>query len=149
MALTALLGSLSIFAKTNMSALRKKSLAITSYLEELLDALLAKPGFSDLFEIITPSNPEERGAQLSVKLKPHLLDGVMKELEEAGVVLDERKPDVIRVAPAPLYNTYTEVYDFVHIFGEALMKANTAKQNGEESILPSGGKEDKGWSKIK
>ena len=150
LALTALLGSLSIFAKTDMSALRKKSLALTSYLEELLDALLTESSLSHLFKIITPPNPKERGAQLSIKLKPNLLDGVLQQLEIAGVVLDERKPDVIRVAPAPLYNTYTEVYDFVQIFGAALLKAEAmrAAERSEKSSMIKGGEGQKGWSQI-
>ena len=53
----------------------------------------------------------------------------MRELEERGVVLDERKPDVIRVAPAPLYNTFTDVFDFVTVLYEALDTAIAEKGN--------------------
>lgn len=125
LALTAVLASLEVFSLTSMSALRTKSIALTKYLQDLLlqpSSSIGNDHISRLYEIITPSNPVERGAQLSVRLKSGLLEGVMELLEEAGVVVDARKPDVVRVAPAPLYNTYTEIWDFVHIFKDACEK---------------------------
>lgn len=103
-----------------MTELRKKSLSLTGYLEYLL---LADSEKSRLFRIITPADPAARGAQLSLLLKPGLLDRVAKNLEDAGIVCDKRQPDVVRVAPAPLYNTYTEVWEFVQVFKKALEKA--------------------------
>jgi kynureninase len=100
-----------------MADIRKKSVNLTAYLEFLL---LSGP--SDAFKIITPSDPEARGTQLSVLLKPGRLDTLMDMLEDAGITIDKRKPDVIRVAPMPLYNTYEEVWRFVQIFNEALAK---------------------------
>ena len=126
LAVTALLASLEIFALTSMSAIRTKSMALTKYLEDLLlepSSELTEDDHSKLFKIITPSNPAERGAQLSLQLSPGLLEGVLEILEDAGVVVDERKPDVVRVAPAPLYNTYCEVWDFVQIFRDACRQA--------------------------
>ena len=67
--------------------------------------------------------PAERGAQLSVMLKPRMLDSVLHHLEKEGAVVDERKPDVLRIAPAPLYNTFRDVHDFIGIFHEACGKA--------------------------
>ena len=97
-----------------MRLIAEKSKDLTGYLEDLLlqeaDAGKARP-----WRIITPRSPEKRGSQLSIQLSPGLLDAVMKGLNAAGVVVDERKPDVIRVAPAPLYNSYTEVWEFVQI----------------------------------
>lgn len=90
---------------------------MTGYLETLLRCI---PTALKAFTILTPSDPAARGAQLSLKLHPGLLDRVMEVLEEQGIVLDERKPDVIRVAPAPLYNTFTDVFDFIEAFKEAL-----------------------------
>ncbi|KAL3490572.1 pyridoxal phosphate-dependent transferase [Aspergillus germanicus] len=121
--LNAVAASLELFNRTSMAEIRQKSLKITGYLEHLLmkyplDGLIKRP-----FSIITPSNPSERGAQLSLRLAPGLLDKVLEELEEHAVVIDERKPDVIRVAPAPLYNTYEEVWQFCQIFLEACKKA--------------------------
>ncbi|KAJ5408053.1 hypothetical protein N7509_001936 [Penicillium cosmopolitanum] len=122
--MNAVIASLEIFNRATMEEIRKKSLSITGYLEHLL--LACPPNGSpeeNPFTLITPSNPAERGAQLSLRLKPGLLDKVLHHLEENGVVIDERKPDVIRVAPAPLYNTYTEVWQFCQIFVEACQKA--------------------------
>ncbi|KAL3447291.1 pyridoxal phosphate-dependent transferase [Aspergillus insuetus] len=121
--LNAVAASLELFNRTSMAEIRQKSLKITGYLEHLLlkyplDGLSKRP-----FSIITPSNPSERGAQLSLRLAPGLLDKVLEELEEHAVVIDERKPDVIRVAPAPLYNTYEDVWQFCQIFLEACKKA--------------------------
>lgn len=119
------MASLEVFSLTSMSAIRTKSVALTKYLEDLLlqpSAMVEGSHFPQPYEIITPSNPAERGAQLSVRLRPGFLEGVMRSLEHAGIVVDERKPDVVRVAPAPLYNTYTEVWDFVHIFRDACKK---------------------------
>lgn len=107
-----------------MSEIRKKSLHITGYLEHLLlkYPLDARPEDKP-FTLITPSNPAERGAQLSLRLQPGLLEHVLHHLEAHGVVIDERKPDVIRVAPAPLYNTYSEVLEFCQIFFMACREA--------------------------
>ncbi|OJJ46663.1 hypothetical protein ASPZODRAFT_142467 [Penicilliopsis zonata CBS 506.65] len=118
--LNAVVASLELFNRTNMSDLRKKSLELTGYLEHLLLTypLDATPEEKP-FKIITPSNSGERGAQLSLRLKPGILEHVLQRLEDNGVVVDERKPDVIRVAPAPLYNTYTEVWEFCRVFYEA------------------------------
>lgn len=111
-----------------MKEIRQKSLNITGYLEHLLMKypLDATPE-DKLFTLITPSNPAERGAQLSLRLQPGLLDHVLHRLEEKGVVIDERKPDVVRVAPAPLYNTYTEVWEFCQIFLQACKEAAKAR----------------------
>jgi len=100
-----------------MADIRKKSVSLTAYLEFLL---LSGP--SAAFKIITPLDPDARGTQLSVLLKPGILDTLSDMLEEAGIVCDKRKPDVIRVAPVPLYNTYEEVWKFVQIFNAALAK---------------------------
>ncbi|KAI9037887.1 putative kynureninase [Aspergillus affinis] len=116
--LTALCAALSVFDETTMTELRKKSVLLTAYLEHLL-----LEGTSDetrQFSIITPSNHEARGAQLSLLLKPGLLQNVSKRLQEAAVVCDKREPGVVRVAPTPLYNTFSEVWTFVQQFKSAL-----------------------------
>lgn len=133
LAVTALLASLEIFALTSISAIRAKSITLTTYLEDLLLAPSSANAEKDdiqPFKIITPSDPAQRGAQLSLQLNPGLLEGVLKLLEDAGLIVDERKPDVIRVAPAPLYNTYTEVWDFVHIFRAACQRVRTEQAHG-------------------
>jgi len=144
---TAVLASLSVFGMTSMEELRGKSLKLTWYLEELLKQA---GGMGTLYTIITPESPDERGAQLSVLLKPGLLDTVMEVLEEEGVVLDERKPDVIRVAPTPLYNTFVDVWRFNDIFQKALKIADDKSKPQEgNSLMVEGGQEKPGWGQIK
>jgi kynureninase len=105
------LASLEIFAEAGMQALRKKSLQLTGYLEFLLKGIDPE---EKLYKIITPAEPAARGCQLSVliKNKGKLL---FNKLKKEGVVVDWREPDVIRVAPVPLYNTFEEVYLFARI----------------------------------
>jgi kynureninase len=122
--ITSLCASLEVFAMTDMASLRAKSVGLTGYLEFLLQSLVIQ---TSTFEILTPRDPAQRGAQLSLKLKEGLLDSVMGELERRAVVVDERRPDVIRVAPAPLYNTFTDVHDFVKIFKDALEIVSNVK----------------------
>ena len=109
-----------------MAAIRAKSVKLTGYLEQLLLTLSSNTS-PDPYRIITPSDPNERGAQLSVLIDQRLLDGVLADLEDNGVVIDERKPDVIRVAPVALYNSFTDVWDFVKIFKEACQKVAAGK----------------------
>ncbi|OAL39349.1 hypothetical protein AYO20_01219 [Fonsecaea nubica] len=118
--LAAVVASLQIFNETSMKDLREKSVRLTNYLEHLLDDIaIRKPG---KFDIITVRNAKDRGAQLSIRLAPGLLDGVLHHLEREGVIVDERKPDVIRVAPAPLYNSFTDVFHFCQVLDDALGK---------------------------
>lgn len=167
--LTSVRASLDVHKLTSMQELREKSLKLTKYLEELLHAIsgneLSKEDterFSDIskvgkgtFEVITPSDPKQRGAQLSIRLAPGMLDEVMKMFEEEGVVIDERKPDVIRVAPAPLYNNWSDVLNFVEVFRNACLRAAGVRQRRASSIssnrpiMAAGGSDSKGWSEIK
>ncbi|KAL8308391.1 hypothetical protein RB593_006627 [Gaeumannomyces tritici] len=125
--LAALGGALSVFSRTTMAELRAKSLRLTAYAEHLLgrvvadEALARGDGREPAFRIITPANREERGAQLSVLLREGLLDTVIEKLGEAGVVLDKRKPNVIRVAPVPMYNTFEDVWRCVNAIRSAVM----------------------------
>ncbi|KAH8704172.1 putative kynureninase [Talaromyces proteolyticus] len=110
--LASLCSALSVFNDTSIQQIRAKSLRITAYLEHLL--LAGTTEESRQYRIITPSDPNSRGAQLSLLLKPGLLDRVSQRLEDAGIICDKRQPDVVRAAPAPLYNTFTEVWEFVN-----------------------------------
>jgi kynureninase len=121
--ITSLCASLEVFALAGgMRPLRDKSERLTAFLERLLHNM---PGedIQARFHIITSSDPKERGAQLSLMLEDNLLEGVMEELEKRGVFVDDRKPNVIRVAPAPLYNTFEDCFNFVEAFGESLEAA--------------------------
>lgn len=99
--------SLDIFTEVGMPALREKSVQLTGYLEFLLKN-------NKNFEIITPQDPEQRGCQLSILTGK---DGkkLFEKLKEGGVIADWREPNVIRVAPVPLYNTFTDVFNFAAI----------------------------------
>ncbi|RKF75242.1 Kynureninase 2 [Golovinomyces cichoracearum] len=108
-----------------IEVLREKSVRLTKYLEAGLKNM--EMFTAQKFHIITPSDPEQRGAQLSLKLELGLLKLVMTELEERGVLVDSRNPDVIRVAPAPLYNTFEDCWHFILALGEALEVAVQAK----------------------
>ena len=105
-----LLASLQLFDAAGMPALRAKSVRLTGYLESLLRAQLA-----DSLTILTPAEPEARGCQLSLRLKrsPAEAHKVFDALAAAGITGDWREPDVIRVAPVPLYNTFVEAWEFV------------------------------------
>jgi kynureninase len=124
--MTSVMASLDVFSLTTMDDLRQRSLRLTGYLEA---RLLQYDGSDPPYKIITPSNPAERGAQLSVLLNPGLLDSVQKVIEEQGVVVDERKPDVLRVAPAPLYNSFLDIHRFITVFHEACRRALKGEGN--------------------
>ncbi|ETN37426.1 kynureninase [Cyphellophora europaea CBS 101466] len=120
--LASLVASLSVFAETSMADLREKSLKITAYAEHLLgtDVPMLDSDKGPAYEIITPRDPEQRGAQLSVLFKKEgLLEKAGERMQHEGVVADQRKPDVCRVAPAPMYNSYEEVWRVVRIIKEA------------------------------
>lgn len=107
--MVALKASLEIFESAGSKPLRKKSLQLTGYLEFLLKQL------SHLkFSIITPVDPRQRGAQLSLFFKERGKE-IHQALTSKGIVVDYREPGVIRVAPAPLYNSFKEVYRFYEI----------------------------------
>jgi kynureninase len=104
--------SLSIFDEAGgMKPIREKSMKLTGYLQFLLEKIGSKK-----FTIITPTAPDARGCQLSILAHEHPKE-LFKELQTAGVKCDFREPDVIRVAPAPLYNTFHEVWRFAETLG--------------------------------
>ena len=112
--------SLKIFQEAGIDRLRKKSVRLTSYLHYLLETTeLIKSNV----KIITPANPEERGCQLSLFLPNHGKE-IFEFLIDNGVVLDWREPNVIRVAPTPLYNSYQEVFNFCNTLMRAFRKNN-------------------------
>ena len=109
------LASLEIFDEAGILNLRLKSIRMTGYLEYLLK----ESEISDQIQIITPINPDERGAQLSLMIE-NANPEMIRKLSEKGVILDYREPKVIRVAPAPLYNTFLDVWYFVDILTHIL-----------------------------
>ncbi len=101
--------SLDIFDEVGMDKLAEKSLALTAYAEMLLLSLKNLK-----FEIITPSNPLERGCQLSLLFKSKGRE-VFEKLQSKGVIADWREPNVIRIAPVPMYNSFEDVYTLYEI----------------------------------
>ncbi len=121
LALAPYLASLEMFAEVGMNSLLKKRDKIVAYLEFVLHEI--DKDVDSTFEIITPSAQKERGTQLSV-----FLHGEGKEifnyLMENGVMLDWREPNVIRLAPAPFYCSYEDIYRFGQILKEGILSKN-------------------------
>ncbi|MEJ2484046.1 MAG: kynureninase, partial [Gemmatimonadota bacterium] len=89
--------------------LREKSIRLTALLEWLLHRWLPAADPEDGWELLTPSQPGRRGAQLSLRIR-HDAKGVRSRMQQSGVVADFREPDVVRLAPAPLFNSYHDVW---------------------------------------
>lgn len=114
------LASVDMFAEVGMDALLEKRDLITAYLEFVLHEIDSE--VDSTFEIITPSNPQERASQLSVFLHGEgrsLFEYLMKN----GVITDWREPNVIRLAPVPLYTSFEDMFEF----GQILKKGILAK----------------------
>nr|XP_040043526.1 kynureninase [Gasterosteus aculeatus aculeatus]XP_040043529.1 kynureninase [Gasterosteus aculeatus aculeatus] len=134
--------SLEVFKKTSMPALRRKSLLLTGYLEYLIQHYYgedpARPHKPHV-RIITPSDPRQRGCQLSLCFSVNVA-GIYRELEKRGVACDMREPSVLRVAPVPLYNSFADVHGFVQALGSALRAcgqgATTSDPEEHSGILP-------------
>ncbi len=107
LAMAPLLASLEIFHEAGMDNLVKKNILLTSFLEKLILSEL-----SSQIEIITPTNPNDRGCQLSLRLV-HPIDNIMNQLYDVGIIADWREPDVIRIAPVSLYNRFIDCFEFV------------------------------------
>lgn len=105
LALAPLRVSLEIFQRADMQRLREKSQQLTAYLAWLIETQVG-----DMLEIVTPSEPCRRGAQLSVRVRAGRDAGqsLFDHMTTHGVLGDWREPDVMRIAPAPLYNTFTD-----------------------------------------
>jgi kynureninase len=111
LSLAAVRASLDVFKRVGgIGILRQKSVRLTGFFHECLAQLL--PG---KVQILTPTDPQQRGCQLSLKVDLRDVSGksVFEQLESAGMRTDWREPDVIRAAPVPLYNSYHEVCRFV------------------------------------
>jgi kynureninase len=116
LAMAPVLVSLELFDEVGIDALRAKSVRLTGYLESLLDGLIDRP-----FDVITPRDPARRGAQLSVRVQGLDAGKVSAALRrEHGVYADARQPDVIRLAPAPMYCTYHDCWRAAQALADVL-----------------------------
>lgn len=109
--------SLDLFDRAGIDALRTKSVQLTNYLEFVIQGVAKDTGAQ--LEIITPNDASERGCQLSILAHGHG-KALFNKLTERGVVADWREPNVIRVAPVPLYNSFEDVFRFGGILKAAL-----------------------------
>lgn len=109
--------SLDVFLEAGFQNLRKKSVLLTGYLRYLLEEILTEKPNS--FTIITPKDPTECGAQISLLLKERGKE-TYDSLTSRGLMADWREPNVIRVAPVPLYNSFTDVYRFAKLLRDSI-----------------------------
>lgn len=112
--MAAMRASLDIFDEAGMDRLVEKTQKLTGYLEWLLEELQ-----DDRISLITPRDPAKRGCQLSIRVRGGY-KSIFDRLTKMGVVADWREPDVIRVAPVPLYNNFEDVYHFVERLKKAI-----------------------------
>jgi kynureninase len=122
LAMAPLIASFDLFREAGMERLREKSVKLTGYLEALLDARLR-----GRVVIVTPREQHARGCQLSLRVMGGLQAGrrMYESLLARDVVCDWREPDIVRIAPVPLYNTFEEVWEFVELLDLALAHADT------------------------
>ncbi len=112
--LAALRASLELFAEAGMEDLRKKSVQLTGYLEFLVNAI-----GDDRIELVTPSSTDERGCQLSIRVR-HADKSLYNNLLKRGISVDWREPDIVRCAPVPLYNSFSDVLSFTKALKECI-----------------------------
>ncbi len=114
LSMAAIRASLDMFEEVGMEALRAKSEKLTGYFEYLINQIDTAS-----IKIITPSNPKERGCQLSIQVK-NADKSLHKKLTENNIITDWREPDVIRCAPVPMYNSFEDVYRMVECLSSIL-----------------------------
>lgn len=121
--MSAMKASLDIFAEVGMEALREKSRKLTGYLEYTIDALAEEYPDASI-SIITPRDPQRRGSQISINVagrERQLFDDMIA----AGLIADFREPCIIRIAPVPLYNSFTDVFTFGKVMRRLLAKGGS------------------------
>jgi kynureninase len=111
--------SLDIFDEAGMERLRAKSIALTAYLESVIDAIAKEAGVR--LEIITPRDAQQRGCQLSI-ISHDRGKALFDALTSRGVMVDWREPNVMRMAPVPLYNSFEDVWKFGEILRECMKR---------------------------
>jgi len=126
LSLTPVIASMELFERARMDRLRSKSVLLTGYLSYLIERVRERMSDGGGIEVITPEHGPGslcggefggRGCQLSIRVKRDA-QGFQRALHSAGVVSDYREPDVIRVAPAPLYNSFHDVWRFGRVLAK-------------------------------
>jgi kynureninase len=111
--------ALELLAEAGTGPLREKSLLLTGYLEWLLDRWLPESSAGETWQILTPRDPDRRGAQLSLRIRRDA-ESVRDRLQENDVIADFREPDVIRLAPTPLFNSFHDVWRAAAVIRDAI-----------------------------
>jgi kynureninase len=106
---------LEVFEEARMTKSIEKSRQLTGYLKFLLDEIK-----DEHISVITPRKPIEHGCQLSIHVE-NADKNLFKQITARGVIADWREPNVIRVAPIPFYNSFTEVYKFINVVKDCLI----------------------------
>jgi kynureninase len=119
--MAALRASLEIFVDAGMDNLVRKRKSMNDFLRLVITESIVTSGVQNQIFIITPENENERGAQVSMICKQHG-QKIHQHLTDHGIVADWREPEVLRMAPVPLYNSFNDIYEFGRIFKEALTK---------------------------
>lgn len=114
LSMAAILASLDLFDEVGMNALREKSEKLTGFFEFLIQQIE-----TDKIKIITPSNPKERGCQISIQIKD-VNKSLHQQLLAKNVITDWREPNVIRCAPVPMYNSFEDVFQMISILKELI-----------------------------
>jgi kynureninase len=111
--------SLAMFDEVGMTALRERSVALTAYLEMAIESLVPDA------EIVTPRDPTARGSQLSIRLPD--APGRLASIEALGVAADFREPDIVRVAPVPMYVSYHDAWRAARALADTAPRATTRR----------------------
>jgi len=119
--MAALRASLEIFNEATMPALAAKRKLINGYLRFIINGIIESANAQQKIIIITPSAEDEYGAQISMLCKQNG-KAIHKHLTDNGVIADWREPEVLRMAPVPLYNSFEDVFRFGQLFEEAVKK---------------------------
>lgn len=125
-------GALSVIGEFGMEAVRERSLRLTSYLVYLIDELLSEEPF--LFRIVTPREDARRGGHVAVSRSADALR-IKETLVRRGVVTDFRPPDVIRIAPSPLYSTFHDVWIVVRQIGDIIDSGDYVDVPDERGLI--------------
>lgn len=122
-------GTLTIFNEVGMDKIRDKSLTITAYLMYLIDEKLAKYGYA----VGNPREDSKRGGHVCLE---HIeAYRICKALKEANIIPDFREPNVIRLAPIALYNTYEEVYTLVETLENIAVNKKYERFSNERTLV--------------
>ena len=112
--------SLEIFDKVGVAALRERSQRLTGYLERLLDEITPTRPLA----VVTPRDPARRGCQLSLRIGQGGAADLARRLRHGhGVITDAREPDILRMAPAPMYSTYHDCWRAVTALAEEVRQS--------------------------